>query len=59
MKIYKYLPDGKDQILYIYGEGRISNGVAAKYFFWIRRNLGGFEYFEMTTSYQRLEKVKI
>lgn len=45
--------------LYIYGEGRISNGVAAKYFFWIRRNLGGFEYFEMTTSYQRLEKVKI
>lgn len=45
--------------LYIYGEGRITNGVAANYFFWIRSNSGGFEYFEMTTSYQRLEKVKI
>lgn len=45
--------------LYIYGEGRITNGVAAKYLFWIRRNLGGFEYFEVTTQYQRLEKVRI
>lgn len=45
--------------LYIYGEGKITNGAAANYFFWIRSNLGGFEYFEMTTSYQRLEKVKI
>lgn len=45
--------------LYIYGEGYITNGVAARYFFWFRRNLGGFEWFEKTTEYQRLEKIKI
>ncbi|HHX79402.1 MAG TPA: hypothetical protein GX695_06635 [Acholeplasmataceae bacterium] len=45
--------------LYTYGEGRITNGYAARYVFWLRGNLGGFEYFEVTTSYQRLEKVKI
>lgn len=45
--------------LYTYGEGRVTNGVAAKYLFWFRSNLGGFEYFEVTTQYQRLEKVRI
>lgn len=45
--------------LYIYGEGYITNGVAARYVFWFRRNLGGFEWFEKTTEYQRLEKIKI
>mgnify|MGYP001548467382 FL=1 len=45
--------------LYIYGEGYITNGVAARYFFWFRRNLGGFEWFEKTTEYQRLEKIKV
>ncbi|MDY0277026.1 MAG: hypothetical protein RBQ97_02975 [Acholeplasma sp.] len=45
--------------LYIYGEGKISNGVAAKYLFWIRSKLGGFEVFEVTTEYQKLEKVRI
>jgi len=45
--------------LYIYGEGKITNGVAARYVFWIRANRGGFEVFIVTTQYQRLEKVRI
>ena len=45
--------------LYTYGEGKITNGVAAKYFFWFRVNRGGYEVFELTTEYQRLEKVRI
>ncbi len=45
--------------LYIYGEGKITNGVAARYFFWIRSQRGGFELFLVTTQYQRLEKTKI
>ena len=43
--------------LYIYGEGKITNGVAARYVFWIRANRGGFEVFIVTTQYQR--KVRI
>jgi hypothetical protein len=45
--------------LYIYGEGKISNGVAAHYTFWIRTNRGGYEVFVITTQYQRLEKKQI
>ncbi len=45
--------------LYIYGEGVITNGVAANYLFWIRTHRGGFEAFAVTTQYQRLEKKKI
>jgi len=45
--------------LYIYGEGKITNGVAARYIFWIRADRGGFEVFVVTTEYQRLEKKKI
>jgi len=45
--------------LYVYGEGKITNGVAARYVFWVRTNKGGFEVFLVTTQYQRLEKVKI
>ena len=45
--------------LYIYGEGLITNGVAARYAFWIRFNKGGYEAFVVTTQYQRLEKIKI
>ncbi len=41
--------------LKIVGEGKITNGVAARYLFWIRTNLGGFEYFIITTQYPRLE----
>lgn len=45
--------------LYTYGEGYLTNGVAAKYFAWFRTNRGGFEYFEISTIYYRLEKIKI
>ncbi len=45
--------------LYIYGEGLITNGVAARYFFWVRVNRGGYEAFVVTTQYQRLEKTRI
>ncbi len=45
--------------LYIYGEGLITNGVAARYAFWFRTNRGGYEAFVVTTQYQRLEKIRI
>jgi hypothetical protein len=45
--------------LYIYGEGKITNGVAARYLCWIRLDRGGFEVFMITTQYQRLEKKRI
>ncbi|MFA5471328.1 MAG: hypothetical protein WC219_04715 [Acholeplasmataceae bacterium] len=45
--------------LYIYGEGLITNGVAARYAFWFRVNRGGYEAFVVTTQYQRLEKIRI
>jgi len=45
--------------LYNYGEGYLTNGVAARYLFWIRTNRGGYEIFEMSTKYYRLEKIRI
>lgn len=41
--------------LYLYGEGIVRNGVAQKYVFWFRNIKGGFETFDVTTHYQRLE----
>ncbi len=46
-------------ILKICGEGRISNGVAKKYFFFLTTQQGGFEVFDITSQYQRLEKIKV
>jgi hypothetical protein len=45
--------------LYVVGEGKITNGVASRYLFWIELEKGGFEVFVVTTQYYRLEKVKI
>lgn len=45
--------------LYIAGEGKITNGVASNYLFWIRKERGGYEIFTITTQYYRLEKVRI
>lgn len=45
--------------LYIYGEGKITNGVAARYIFWMRADRGGYEVFLITTQYHRLEKKPI
>lgn len=56
----KFLVDPGTQVdLYIYGEGKVTNGVAARYSFFIRVDKGGFEIFIVTTEYQRLEKKKI
>ncbi len=56
----KFKVDPGTQVdLYIYGEGKITNGVAARYLFWIRLDQGGFEVFLVTTQYQRLEKKQI
>ncbi len=45
--------------LYIYGEGKITNGVAIHYLFWVVYKKGGYEIFTITTQYYRLEKVMI
>ena len=45
--------------LKIVGEGKLYNGVAANYVFWIRTRKGGFEYFIVTTEYPRLEVLPI
>jgi hypothetical protein len=56
----KFLVDPGTQVdLYVYGEGKVTNGVAARYSFFIRVAQGGFEIFVVTTEYQRLEKKKI
>lgn len=45
--------------LYLYGEGKITNGIAKNYFFWIEIAKGGYEIFLVTTHYQRLEIIPI
>ncbi len=45
--------------LYTYGEGKVTNGVAARYVLFVRMERGGFEVFLVTTQYQRLEKKRI
>lgn len=56
----KFLVDPGTQVnLYLYGEGRVTNGVAARYSLFIRVEKGGFEVFVVTTEYQRLEKKKL
>lgn len=46
-------------IIYIQGTGLLTNGVASYYEWWIRRNEGGFEYFTITDSHLRIEKIKV
>lgn len=41
------------------GTGRLTNGVGARYLFWIRTERGGFEVFEISSSSTKLEKIKI
>ena len=56
----KLLVDPGTQVdLYIHGEGKITNGVASRYAFFIRMQSGSFEVFVVTTQYYRLEKNKI
>lgn len=58
-KVKMHVDPGTQANLYTYGEGKISNGVAARYFFWILLDKGGYEVFSVTTQYYRLEKVAI
>lgn len=44
---------------YYYGEGLITNGVAARYVLYFLREKGGFEVFRVTTHYPRLEVLPI
>lgn len=46
---------GTQLVLYMYGEGKITNGVAKRYFLFFEVDKGGFEIFIVTTHYQRLE----
>ena len=43
----------------IKGEGYIDQGVANKYFFWVRTKQGAFEIFNVGTEYYSMEKVRI
>lgn len=58
-KLKMQIDPGTMANLYTYGEGKISNGVAARYLFWFLSERGGYEVFTVTTQYYRLEKVKI
>ena len=58
-KVKIYVDPGTRVQLYISGTGKLTNGVAAKYAFWIRTYRGGFEIFEVSTEFYRLEKVRI
>lgn len=58
-KIKLQIDPGTMTNLYIRGEGKITNGVAKRYIFWIPYEKGGFEVFIITTQYYRLEKVQI
>ena len=50
---------GSVATLKIMGEGYLTNGVGAHYFFWIRTEKGGYEYFIVSTEYPRLEVLPI
>ena len=45
-------------IISIKGEGYIDQGVASKYFFWVRTKKGAFEIFTVATEYYCMEKVR-
>lgn len=46
-------------VIYIQGTGLLTNGVARYYELWMTQEKGGFEYFTITNSYLRIEKIKL
>ncbi len=44
---------------YIQGEGRYTNGTCSYYAFFFEQQVGWFEYFTITSSYMRIEKLAI
>lgn len=43
----------------IEGTGVYTNGLACSYCFWIENQIGAFEYFKITSSYLRIEKLAL
>lgn len=54
-----YVDPGTMLNLYVMGNGKVTNGAASYYTFWIRVNQGGYEYCNIASLFYRLEKVKI
>lgn len=50
---------GTTCLVYMTGNAKVKNGVAAKYVWWHRQIRGGFEYFTITDLYPRIEKRKL
>lgn len=46
-------------VIYIQGTGLLTNGVARYYELWMTQEKGGFEYFTITNSYLRIEKIAL
>ena len=46
-------------LIYIEGQAIYTNGVASLHYFWIENQIGAFEYFTITNSYLRIEKIKL
>lgn len=44
---------------YVEGQGYYTNGVACYYWMWMEDQIGAFEYFTITESYLRIEKISI
>lgn len=44
---------------YIEGQGYYTNGVACYYFWWFENQIGAFEYFTITESYLKIEKLSL
>lgn len=44
---------------YVEGQGYYTNGVACYYWMWIEDQIGAFEYFTITESYLKIEKLSI
>lgn len=54
-----YVDPGTMLNVYVLGNGKVTNGAASYYTFWIRVNQGGYEYCNISSLFYRLEKVKI
>lgn len=50
---------GNQMVVYMYGEGFVSNGVAKKYVFFIEVSKGGYEVFTIASHYQKMEVTPI
>ncbi len=44
---------------YVEGQGYYTNGIACYYVFWLENQIGAFEYFTITESYLRIEKLSL